>query len=448
MLAARAVRPGTYTQSTPRSRRGSAIDEITQLAESSIAARSRGDMEATSKHTIAAMRIARGSEIGVLPGNLLLPTLFFQLGMSAEMTEHETLALEAFQRAYGGAVATGDVRTAANASAESALIHTFAGRRRLADTWIERHFAVTSTFPGIRGLRSTVHLVLASRLHDELRFDEARAELALAHSDSISEHWPELVSHRILFDAFSGDYSMWELLSAVDAEAIEYAAHSPGEGFGQQMFDYARAVALGFGGQPERALPILERSIEGSGSGLARPRRAATEYALGDFVAASRDVSIILATLSTRPRSIIEGLVIGAAIAWRRGDAAAAAENYHQAVRMATEHRLLISLAIVPLDDTVELARVAFGDDIPEALRRVIDQPQVFVPPIVMLEKLTAQEQRVLSELAHGETLHRVAETLHLSANTVKVHTRAIYRKLGVSTRSEMMAEATRRGLV
>jgi DNA-binding NarL/FixJ family response regulator len=53
---------------------------------------------------------------------------------------------------------------------------------------------------------------------------------------------------------------------------------------------------------------------------------------------------------------------------------------------------------------------------------------------------LTAREQEVLRELAHGKSNHAIAETLWVSNDTVKSHLRRIYRKLGVTTRSEAVA--------
>ncbi|MBE0610559.1 MAG: helix-turn-helix transcriptional regulator [Dehalococcoidia bacterium] len=51
--------------------------------------------------------------------------------------------------------------------------------------------------------------------------------------------------------------------------------------------------------------------------------------------------------------------------------------------------------------------------------------------------ELTRREQQVLALLARGYTLDTVAAELFDSTNTVKTHTLSIYRKLGVSSRSE-----------
>jgi LuxR family maltose regulon positive regulatory protein len=61
---------------------------------------------------------------------------------------------------------------------------------------------------------------------------------------------------------------------------------------------------------------------------------------------------------------------------------------------------------------------------------------------------LTTAELRVLRFLPTHYSFHEVAERLHVSANTVKTHVHAVYRKLDASSRSEAVANATVAGLL
>ena len=54
----------------------------------------------------------------------------------------------------------------------------------------------------------------------------------------------------------------------------------------------------------------------------------------------------------------------------------------------------------------------------------------------------------MLPYLATHLSLQEVAAELHVSRNTAKTHSVAIYRKLGVSSRSDAVAEARRLGLL
>ena len=62
--------------------------------------------------------------------------------------------------------------------------------------------------------------------------------------------------------------------------------------------------------------------------------------------------------------------------------------------------------------------------------------------------KLTPRELEVLEEVATGATNREIGERLYLSPHTVKEHTSAIYRKLGVRNRAAAVKSAQRTGLI
>lgn len=53
---------------------------------------------------------------------------------------------------------------------------------------------------------------------------------------------------------------------------------------------------------------------------------------------------------------------------------------------------------------------------------------------------LSARESSVLVELARGKTIASIAKDLFVSENTIKAHTKSIYRKLNIHTREELIA--------
>jgi LuxR family transcriptional regulator, maltose regulon positive regulatory protein len=61
-------------------------------------------------------------------------------------------------------------------------------------------------------------------------------------------------------------------------------------------------------------------------------------------------------------------------------------------------------------------------------------------------QELSDAERRILRLLATDLSLSEIGRELYLSANTVKTHTRAIYRKLGVSSREAAVAAAQTEG--
>ncbi|NRQ36849.1 hypothetical protein HII36_34170 [Nonomuraea sp. NN258] len=63
-------------------------------------------------------------------------------------------------------------------------------------------------------------------------------------------------------------------------------------------------------------------------------------------------------------------------------------------------------------------------------------------------EPLTEREQAVLRLLMGAAPLREIAQSLYVSANTVKTHTRSIYRKLGATSREHAVRRAHELGLL
>jgi DNA-binding NarL/FixJ family response regulator len=82
--------------------------------------------------------------------------------------------------------------------------------------------------------------------------------------------------------------------------------------------------------------------------------------------------------------------------------------------------------------------------DVVKAVRKVSLGTEVFADPAALDSPLSEREQQVLSLIATGSTNKEIAAHLHLSPHTVKEHTSAIYRKLGVRNRAEATRQAQR----
>lgn len=82
--------------------------------------------------------------------------------------------------------------------------------------------------------------------------------------------------------------------------------------------------------------------------------------------------------------------------------------------------------------------------DVVKAVRTVSLGTEVFAEGGAAKTPLSPREQEVLSLIATGSTNKEIAARLHLSPHTVKEHTSAIYRKLGVRNRAEATRQAQR----
>jgi DNA-binding NarL/FixJ family response regulator len=95
------------------------------------------------------------------------------------------------------------------------------------------------------------------------------------------------------------------------------------------------------------------------------------------------------------------------------------------------------------------------GEETLSVLRRVMNGENVLERefPASLRDRLaqkdlTPKELAILRSVGSGLTNKEIARQTAVAANTVKVHLRRVFQKLGVSTRSEAAAIAVRRGLV
>ena len=110
-------------------------------------------------------------------------------------------------------------------------------------------------------------------------------------------------------------------------------------------------------------------------------------------------------------------------------------------------HSMLARQLLDELDS--RLARFTAGKEAMtarmDAVRRLVDADGAGA---TLGEALTGREIDILRLLQGTLSQHEIAAELYLSSNTVKTHSRAVYRKLGVHTRAEAVRTARRHGLV
>jgi LuxR family maltose regulon positive regulatory protein len=210
----------------------------------------------------------------------------------------------------------------------------------------------------------------------------------------------------------------------------------------------AAAAALG-----QRAIIALERRQWEEGGRLA-------ERSLAVLAAGHLDDYVMAAFVHT----------VAARAALHQGDPARAREHLARAVHLrplltsSMPHRsvqtlLELARAYLGLDDVAGAGAVLRQAD--EVIRR---RPDLGVLPgqaadlratldrvgqgTLGASSLTAAELRLLPLLSTHLTLLEIGERLHLSRNTVKTQAVSIYRKLGVSSRSEAMQRVRELGLL
>jgi len=96
------------------------------------------------------------------------------------------------------------------------------------------------------------------------------------------------------------------------------------------------------------------------------------------------------------------------------------------------------------------IAKSVRRDALTSALQAVIDGGVVLSPTQRRSAPpgLTPRELEVLRRLGSGESNKAIARRLDISEATVRVHLTAVFRELGVASRTQALLEARRRGLL
>jgi len=231
---------------------------------------------------------------------------------------------------------------------------------------------------------------------------------------------------------------------------------------------------------PDRADPILAHAFDVAASSGALPL-AALILAERCIAAAGRDDWPEVMSLAQRAVTIVEAgrfedywtsaLVYAwaARVALHRGDTPKARYYVGRAARLRP--LLTYALPVVSVQALLELARsyVALGDpagagavlrqvhDILQqrpdlgVLPRLADQMRSNLATIKAVgfgaSSLTAAELRLLPLLSTHLSFREIGERLYVSAHTVKTQASSVYRKLGVSSRSEAVTRSQDLGL-
>jgi LuxR family maltose regulon positive regulatory protein len=234
-------------------------------------------------------------------------------------------------------------------------------------------------------------------------------------------------------------------------------------------------------GDPDRADPILAHAFDAATHVGALPL-AAIVLAERCIVVVSRDDWPAAEALAEQALSIVRNgefddywtsaLVYAwaARTAVHRGDVAQAHEHVTRAARLRP--LLTYALPVVSVQALLELGRAYIALADPDGARAVLIQvhdilqqrPDLGVLPNEAAElrakvdmmrgvtpgasSLTTAELRLLPLLATHLSYPQIGERLHLSRHTVKSHAISVFRKLGVSSRSEAIERAHRFGVL
>jgi DNA-binding CsgD family transcriptional regulator len=120
----------------------------------------------------------------------------------------------------------------------------------------------------------------------------------------------------------------------------------------------------------------------------------------------------------------------------RRGDSS----PYPLRVKRGDDSWLFVSITPFPRFDEQGNFRGTFAL-IFETEAPAEQQPAASIHKKSEIEALSRREREILDTLLAGQSIEDIAKVLHISQHTVRNHIKAIYRKLGVHSRSELLRQ-------
>lgn len=98
--------------------------------------------------------------------------------------------------------------------------------------------------------------------------------------------------------------------------------------------------------------------------------------------------------------------------------------------------------------ENIVTGKTVVAPDLTGVLARALrPEPEPVAPPQPAVSELTPREQEILCHLAAGQSNKAIARELGISDGTVKLHVKAILRKLAVHSRVEAAVMAVEQGL-
>jgi len=147
------------------------------------------------------------------------------------------------------------------------------------------------------------------------------------------------------------------------------------------------------------------------------------------------------------PSTVVEAWLVEVWASLSLGERSAARQALQRAVACAEPLDVVRPFSLVGQGIRVLLVDQLGGATEPTAFayRCLAVRPRARRPPA---PRLSAREQNVLLQLNSLNNLGEIADDLDVSVNTIKSHVRAIYGKLGVTTRRTAVLTALERGLL
>ncbi|MEV8358185.1 LuxR C-terminal-related transcriptional regulator [Microbacterium sp. NPDC076895] len=412
---------------------GQALDTPTdqgwRIAQRMIAHRLRGEFD-ESRDVAQRLRQHIETESTHEPAQLpqFLAAAYSQLGTTELLAGDTAAALADFRAALAATEGDTELGIRRDALIKQACALAMEGKLRDAEHVLVR--AETERQPNnAYADRIRARTRLARALIAVERMDESAPELlsSLDH-DLLFEYWPLVLLAE----------GRWRLATGNPAGALDLVDSAtehrplPAGSLGLCVATFLREMAAEMLGMPPAA-PVRDPESLPALCALGAVRAMIVR---ADPLVAVHAARSLAYRRGVGPSVRLEALLL-TALALQRAGLPADERISSAAATVAREEGLWRPLAVVP---------ASVRDELPVSPPAHVRYVVVVAPPPAVI--LTPREREVLAALASPDSLAQIAARLHVSVNTIKSQVRSLYRRMGVSSRHEAVAEATRLGLV
>lgn len=363
------------------------------------------------------------------------------LGASYLLAGRDTDAISILRRAFRTAQDGSFIRR--DAAGKLALAYIMLGRPGDAERWREEELRYPALPSATEALVRPAGDVAAALLAlERLDLDGAGDILDdLGPPDDREEFWGFILYARALLALLRGTPA--EGVRSLRTEMLRFTTMRDHGAIVGPLLDAVAADLRLACGDPEGASELVGASTHP----LTAPTRARTLLLNDEPAAAAALCRQALADLRVTSRDAVELDLVAAAAAVACDDPEAGASYLRTAVSVAETAELLRPFRSLPAEVMHSLA--GLGVELP-----LVPDPALPPPGTAGAEQplaaasLSEREAEVLRALTTGATNREIAASTHVSINTVKTQLKAVYRKLGTSSREETVAAARRLGLV
>lgn len=363
-----------------------------------------------------------------------LPAALLHVGITRGLADDLSGAVLALRDAYERAPVSRARFVERDAAGKLALFHALAGDIREARRWLPRYDSAPAV-AGWYGPRVSLSADVARSLVASESLDSAAAReavLRLEEPVNAEQNWGAAVAYaRSRYALAWGD--RLGAITQVRRDRERYADWlDEGSTLGPLLVQSEVDLLLATG-QIRRGQQVLDRAAVHEDHPATKVARGRVALLNESPASATRHATAVLdQTVPTRIR--IDALVVRIAADAQLGASVATGTQY--------------------LDDAVDesglrLPVLALPRRARDDLRRVPqDHHRDLYPAHSTPVRLTPQQQLVLDGLQEDLSLREIAERAHLTMNTMKSHSKALYRKLNASSRDEALTRAREAGLL